>query len=124
MDVVPPVCKQGVRGSSPLSSTGQRYNSNSQVPGTAGKYSSRRPLEDQFEPAETFRPGFPDSSGFSCAGDSFQLLTRKDSLSSIVWPPAPLWRADFHVAVVPRLTLAAPAEGQTARFSGQVIHVT
>ena len=29
MDVLPAVCKQGVRGSSPLSSTGQGHNSNS-----------------------------------------------------------------------------------------------
>src|SRR5690349_4951109 len=35
------VCKQGVMGSSPLSSTGQRENSNSESESTAVKYSNR-----------------------------------------------------------------------------------
>ena len=35
VDVLPVVCKQGVRGSSPLSSTGQRHNSNSRIGSTA-----------------------------------------------------------------------------------------
>ena len=39
VDVVPVVCKQGVRGSSPLSSTGQRHNSNSR----GREYSSKVP---------------------------------------------------------------------------------
>ena len=37
VDVLPVVCKQGVRGSSPLSSTGQRHNSN----GRGRDYSSK-----------------------------------------------------------------------------------
>jgi hypothetical protein len=41
VDVLPVVCKQGVRGSSPLSSTGQRHNSNSRAESTAAKYSNR-----------------------------------------------------------------------------------
>ena len=40
MDALPVVCKQGVRGSSPLSSTGQNQNSNVRTESTAGKYSS------------------------------------------------------------------------------------
>ena len=41
MDVLPVVCKQGVRGSSPLSSTGQKHNSNSRGDCTAAKYRNR-----------------------------------------------------------------------------------
>jgi len=41
VDGLPVVCKQGVRGSSPLSSTGQRNNSNSRADSTAAKYSNR-----------------------------------------------------------------------------------
>ena len=41
VDVLPVVCKQGVRGSSPLSSTGQRHNSNSRAVSTAAKYRNR-----------------------------------------------------------------------------------
>jgi hypothetical protein len=41
VDVLPVVCKQGVRGSSPLSSTGQEHNSNSESESTAAKYSNR-----------------------------------------------------------------------------------
>ena len=41
VDVVPVVCKQGVRGLSPLSSTGQKPNSNSRAKSTATKYSNR-----------------------------------------------------------------------------------
>ena len=40
VDVLPVVCKQGVRGSSPLSSTGQKQKSNNRGASTAGKYSS------------------------------------------------------------------------------------
>jgi hypothetical protein len=40
VDVLPVVCKQGVRGSSPLSSTGQKRNSNGRSRSTAAKYSN------------------------------------------------------------------------------------
>ncbi len=39
-DALPPVCKQGVVGSSPTSSTGQRPDSNGESASTARKYSS------------------------------------------------------------------------------------
>jgi hypothetical protein len=38
---IPAICKQGVRGSSPLSSTGQSDNSNSDSESTAVKYRNR-----------------------------------------------------------------------------------
>jgi hypothetical protein len=41
VDVLPVVCKQGVRGSSPLSSTGQKQNSNRESESTAAKYRNR-----------------------------------------------------------------------------------
>ncbi len=41
VDVLPVVCKQGVRGSSPLSSTGQKPNSNGWAESAAAKYSNR-----------------------------------------------------------------------------------
>ncbi len=44
-DVLPPVCKQGVRGPSPLSSKGQKHNSNVRIASTAAKYSSSVPLK-------------------------------------------------------------------------------
>jgi hypothetical protein len=37
-DALPVVCKQGDRGSSPLSSTGQKHNSNGQADSTAAEY--------------------------------------------------------------------------------------
>jgi hypothetical protein len=52
VDVLPVVCKQGVRGSSPVISTGQKNNSNSRTGCTAVKYSDRDCTKYR-----TFEPG-------------------------------------------------------------------
>jgi hypothetical protein len=44
VDVLPPDGMQEVSGSSPLSSTGQKRNSNSRIASTAAKYRNRNPL--------------------------------------------------------------------------------
>jgi hypothetical protein len=59
VDGVPVVCKQGVRGSSPLSSTGQRHDSNSRGARTAAKYRNR----DRGRCRPRVRVGFAPAGG-------------------------------------------------------------
>ena len=61
VDVLPVVCKQGVRGSSPLSSIGQDDNSNSRDPVVQQQSTAAVIAGDA---AHAFEPGFPLAGGW------------------------------------------------------------
>jgi hypothetical protein len=126
VDVVPPVCKQGVGGSSPPSSTGQKRNSNGRDRLYSSKVQQRGPHEMPricpSRPSPSLR-GRGHSTQIPRPGRGFRTASRKNAvlpvpvcLSHDQWP-AP---GNCRFIVAP----AVPAEGQLRRVPRYFMSLT